>query len=77
VFEAFLLKDQLLSVYNTPYRKTAGSILKEWIVSALRSSLALFKEFALKFFRKRHYVPQLRPAKSKTFNLNTNEGKFF
>jgi len=56
VFGALLLKDQFLSVYTAPDRLAAGRILKEWIVSALRSSLPPFKELALKFFRKRHYI---------------------
>jgi transposase len=56
VFEALLLKDQFLSVYTAPDRLAAGRILKEWIVSALRSSRDPFKELVLKFFRKRHYI---------------------
>jgi transposase len=56
VFEALLLKDQFLSVYTAPDRLAAGRIIKEWIVSALRSSLDPFKELALKCFRIRHYI---------------------
>jgi transposase len=56
VYQAMLLKEQFLSIYTAPDRKTAFRNLREWIVAAIRSGLSSFVELGCKLFRKRHYV---------------------
>lgn len=56
VYQAMLLKEQFLSVYTAPDRKTAFINLKGWIIAALKSGLPSFVELGWKLFRKRHYV---------------------
>ena len=56
VYQAMLLKEQFLSVYSAPERKTARRNLKDWIVAAIESELPSFIELGYKFFRKRNYV---------------------
>ena len=56
VYQAMLLKEQFLSVYEAGDQKTAQINLKEWIVTAIQSKIPVFVELGYKFFRKRHYV---------------------
>ncbi len=56
VYHAMLLKEQFLSIYTSPDRKTAFINLRAWIVAALQSQIPSFIELGLKFFRKRHYI---------------------
>jgi len=56
VYQAMLFKEQFLSVYSAPDRKTAFTNLKGWIVAAIKSEIPSFVELGLKFFRKRHYI---------------------
>ena len=56
VYQAMLLKEQFLSVYDTKDQKTARTNLKEWIVAALKSNIPAFVELGEKFFRKRHFI---------------------
>ena len=56
VYQAMLLKEQFLSIYQARNWKTARVNLRDWIKAALRSNLPPFVELGYKFFRKRHYV---------------------
>jgi transposase len=56
VYHAMLLKEQFLSIYASPDRRTAFINLRAWIVTALKSQIPSFVELGLKFFRKRHYI---------------------
>ncbi len=56
VYQAMLLKEQLLSIYRAKDRKTAFINLRAWIVAALTSQIPSFVELGFKFFRKRHYI---------------------
>lgn len=56
VYNAMLLKEQFLSIYSAPDRKTAFTNLKEWIAAAIQSQIPSFVELGFKFFRKRHYI---------------------
>jgi transposase len=56
VYEAMLLKEQFLSVYQASNWKTARINLRAWIVAAIRSQIPAFVELGFKFFRKRHFV---------------------
>ena len=56
VYQAMLLKDQFLSIYQTAKYKTARTNLRVWIGAAIRSQIPSFVELGLKFFRKRQFV---------------------
>jgi len=56
VYHAMLLKEQFLSIYTSPDRRTAFINLKAWIGAALQSQIPPFVALGLKFFRKRHYI---------------------
>jgi transposase len=56
VYEAMLLKDQFIEVYNAQNKKAASVLLGKWIVSAIKSGIKPFVQLADKFFRKRHYI---------------------
>lgn len=56
VYQAMLLKEQFLSIYEAGDRKTAYTNLRQWIIAAIGSSIPSFVELGYKFFRKRHYV---------------------
>jgi transposase len=56
VYQAMLLKEQFLAVYAAKDRETAQSILKGWIIAALKSKILAFVDLGLKFFRKRHFI---------------------
>jgi transposase len=56
VYQAMLLKDQFLSIYQAPNWKTARINLRVWIGAAIRSQIPAFVELGFKFFRKRHFV---------------------
>ena len=56
VYQAMLLKEQFLSIYEAGNRETAYSNLRQWIVAAIKSGIPSFVELGYKFFRKRHYV---------------------
>jgi transposase len=56
VYQAMLLKDQFLSIYQASNYKTARTNLRVWIGAAIRSGLPSFVELGFKFFRKRQFV---------------------
>lgn len=56
VYQAMLLKEQFLSIYEAGERKTAYGNLRQWIIAAIKSGIPSFVELGYKFFRKRHYV---------------------
>lgn len=56
VYRAMLLKEQFLEVYRANSRKSAQAGLRQWISTALASDILPFKELAMKFFRKRHFI---------------------
>lgn len=56
VYRAMLLKEQFLEVYWADSRKSAQAGLRQWITAALASDILPFKELAMKFFRKRHFI---------------------
>ena len=56
VYQAMLLKDQFLSVYQASNYKTARTNLRVWIGAAIRSQIPSFVELGYKFFRKRQFV---------------------
>ena len=56
VYKAMLLKEQFATIYEYREKKDAQPALRNWIVEALRSGLAPFRDLALKLFRKRHYI---------------------
>ncbi len=56
VYQAMLLKEQFLTIYEAGDRKTAYRNLRQWIVAAIKSCIQSFVELGYKFFRKRHYV---------------------
>ena len=56
VYKAMLLKEQFLEVYKSMSRPKAQVDLRQWISAALRSGIEPFKNLAMKFFRKRHFI---------------------
>ncbi len=56
VYQAMLLKDQFLSIYQASNYKTARTNLRVWIGAAIRSQFPSFVELGFKFFRKRQFV---------------------
>lgn len=56
VYQAMLLKDQFLSIYQTANYETARTNLRVWIGAAIRSQIPSFVELGFKFFRKRQFV---------------------
>jgi transposase len=56
VYQAMLLKDQFLSIYQTANYKTARMNLRVWVGAAIRSQIPSFVELGFKFFRKRQFV---------------------
>lgn len=56
VYRSMLLKEQFLEVYRADSRKTAQVALRQWIHAAFTSGISTFRELALKFFRKRHFI---------------------
>lgn len=56
LYQAMLLKEQFLGIYQAEDQQTARTNLKEWIIAALKSNIPSFVELGNKFFRKRHFV---------------------
>ena len=56
VYRAMLLKEQFLEIYRADSRENAQAGLRQWISAALASNILPFRELAMKFFRKRHFI---------------------
>jgi transposase len=56
VYRAMLLKEQFLEIYRADSRENAQAGLRQWISAALASNITPFRELAIKFFRKRHFI---------------------
>jgi transposase len=56
VYRAMLLKEQFFEIYRTDSKKSAQVGLRQWISAALASNILPFRELAMKFFRKRHFI---------------------
>jgi transposase len=56
VYQAMLLKDQFLSIYQAKNWKMAWVNLRVWIRAAIQSHIRAFVDLGFKFFRKRHFI---------------------